>query len=391
LADVQLRGVSKTFPGGITAVDSVDLNILDGELFALVGPSGSGKSTLLRMIAGLETPSAGTISIGGRDITRLSPRDRDVAMVFQNPALYPHLSVFENLVFGLRARGVPRRQLKPVIGHVTDLLRLRDVLDRKPQTLSGGQKQRVALGRALARKPAVFLLDEPMSSLDPSLRKSIRSDLTLLHQDSRATMILVTHDQGEALALGDRVAVMNHGRLELAGRSIDAYERPPSIVVARLLGNPPTNLVDCTITRSDVGSMCVDVDHFPVAMFTPPDDEAWNFLVARHRVFLGLRPESVLWTTESEVGRDSSVCWLSERIPVFRSEYQGHETITSFPSAFVGRGLEARRSGRASVPPGTPCWIGFRLNDAVWFDGASGARLPIGHDGLAIADSPIAG
>ena len=192
---IELHGISKRFPGGITAVEPLDLTIPDGEFFAIVGPSGSGKSTLLRMIAGLETPTTGTIWIGGRDVTKSAPRNRDVAMVFQHAALYPHLSVFENLAFSARAQGSSASDLIAMVQSVAGPLDLLGVLKRKPQTLSGGQKQRVALGRAILRHPAVFLLDEPMSSLDAPLRATIRVNLICLQRSLKKTMILVTHDQ----------------------------------------------------------------------------------------------------------------------------------------------------------------------------------------------------
>jgi ABC-type sugar transport system ATPase subunit len=376
LAEVQLRGVSKIFPGGILAVEPLDLTIPDGELFTLVGPSGSGKSTLLRMIAGLETPTTGTIQIDGRDVTGLTPRDRDVAMVFQHPALYPHLSVFKNLAFGLRARGMSWKELTPRVNDIADLLQIRDVLPRKPRTLSGGQKQRVALGRALVRQPSVFLLDEPMSSLDAALRLSIRRDFLARLRGLGGTWILVTHDQGDALALGDRVAIMNRGRLELAGRPEDAYKRPASVSIARSLGNPPMNVISCSALRQDDDTVRLKLDDSVLqTSFTLPRGP-WEELVTRRRVYLGLRPESVIWIKESEVLESGAVCWLSEPFPVFHIEYQGHETITSLSINWSG--IVARRAGRVEVNVGELCRVGFRPEDAVWFDRDTGARFDVG-------------
>ena len=358
------------------AVEPLDLTIPDGELFTLVGPSGSGKSTILRMIAGLETPTTGTIQIGGRDVTRLPPRDRDVAMVFQHPALYPHLSVFKNLAFGLRARGMSWKELTPRVDLIAKLLQISDVLPRKPRTLSGGQRQRVGLGRALVCQPSVFLLDEPMSSLDAALRLSIRRDFLSKLRGLGGTWILVTHDQGDALALGDRVAIMNRGRLELAGRPDEAYQQPASVSIARSLGNPPMNVVHCSVLSQEDGSVQLELDKCWVqATFTLPSGP-WGKLVARRQIDLGLRPESVVWTKESESRESGAVCWLSESLTVLQNEYQGHETITSFP--VDGFPIVARRAGRVEVKIGDRCHVGFRPEDAVWFDRETGARLDVG-------------
>lgn len=232
MAEVALENLSKTFPGEVTAVADLDLCVADGEFLVLVGPSGCGKTTTLRLIAGLEDATGGTIRIGGRPVDRLPPRDRDVAMVFQSYALYPHLTVFDNMAFALRRRRTPRKEIADRVAWAADLLGLEGLLGRRPSALSGGQRQRVALGRAIVRRPAVFLLDEPLANLDARLRADTRAELKRLHRKLAATMIYVTHDQEEAMTLGDRIAVMQGGRIQQCGSPLTVYDRPANRFVA---------------------------------------------------------------------------------------------------------------------------------------------------------------
>jgi ABC-type sugar transport system ATPase subunit len=241
VASIALQGVSKAFVSG-AAVRELTLDIADGELLVVLGPSGSGKSTVLRLIAGLEEPTSGRILIAGRDVTGDAPQARDLAMVFQSYALYPHKTVRENLAFGLRVRGVGSAQMRERVDHTARLLGIEPLLDRKPAQLSGGQRQRVALGRALVREPQAFLLDEPLSNLDPVLRASTRAELALLHRRLRATMVYVTHDQEEAMTLGTRIAVMRDGRLEQLGTPLDVFQQPANLFVARFVGSPAMNV-----------------------------------------------------------------------------------------------------------------------------------------------------
>jgi ABC-type sugar transport system ATPase subunit len=241
MAAIALRGVTKAFDGGL-AVRDLTLEIADGELLVVLGPSGSGKSTVLRLIAGLEDPTEGTITIGGRDVTHEPPQARDLAMVFQNYALYPHKTVRENLAFGLRVRGTDARQIRERVAHTALLLGLEGFLDRKPRQLSGGQRQRVALGRALVREPQAFLLDEPLSNLDPVLRASTRAELAVLHRRLGTTMVYVTHDQEEAMTLGTRIAIMRDGRLEQLGAPMEIFRRPANVFVATFIGSPAMNV-----------------------------------------------------------------------------------------------------------------------------------------------------
>jgi ABC-type sugar transport system ATPase subunit len=244
VAAISLESLGKVFARGQPAVRDVSLAIEDGELMVLVGPSGSGKSTLLRLIAGLEQPTAGRVRIGGHDVTGLPPQARDLAMVFQSYALYPHMTVRENLSFGLRVRGVAAGDIAGRVAKIADLLGLAALLDRRPSQLSGGQRQRVALGRAIVREPQAFLFDEPLSNLDPSLRLDTRAQLSSLHRRLRATMVYVTHDQEEAMTLGTRIAVMRDGALVQVDAPMAVYDRPSDTFVARFVGSPSMNLLD---------------------------------------------------------------------------------------------------------------------------------------------------
>ncbi len=243
MASVRLEQVWKTYPNGHVAARGVELAIADGEFMVLVGPSGCGKSTALRMIAGLETPSRGKVLLGDRDVTEVPPQARDIAMVFQSYALYPHMTVRDNLGFGLRMRGTPAGRIAERVEAAARALGLDTVLDRKPGQLSGGQRQRVALGRAIVREPTVFLFDEPLSNLDAQLRLETRAELARLHRRLAATMVYVTHDQEEALTLGTRVAVMNEGRVEQVGPPLEVYRRPETMFVATFVGSPAMNLL----------------------------------------------------------------------------------------------------------------------------------------------------
>jgi multiple sugar transport system ATP-binding protein len=243
MGGIALEGVSKVFPGGVVAVDDVELQIGDGEFMVLVGPSGCGKSTLLRMIAGLEGVSSGTIRIGDREVTELAPRSRDVAMVFQNYALYPHMRVWDNLAFALKLRRTPKPAMREKVGEVAGVLGLRELVDRKPGALSGGQRQRVAIGRAMVREPQAYLMDEPLSNLDAKLRVGMRAELARLHDRLGVTTVYVTHDQVEAMTLGDRVAVLRDGTVQQCDTPERLFEAPANVFVAAFMGSPPMNLV----------------------------------------------------------------------------------------------------------------------------------------------------
>jgi len=251
VAQIRLDAVARTFPNGQVAVRGVDLEVADGEFLVLVGPSGCGKSTLLRLVAGLEPLSAGRVAIDGVDVSGVPPQRRDLAMVFQSYALYPHMTVRENLAYGLRARGADRATIAREVAAGAAALGIEELLDRRPAQLSGGQRQRVALGRAIVRRPRAFLLDEPLSNLDPALRVQARAELRRLHRTLGATVVYVTHDQEEAMTLGSRVAVMRDGAIEQVAPPLDLYERPVNTFVARFIGTPAMNLLPAALLLRD--------------------------------------------------------------------------------------------------------------------------------------------
>jgi multiple sugar transport system ATP-binding protein len=282
VSEIVLSGVSKTFPGGVKAVDAISLVIESGEFMVLVGPSGCGKTTLLRMIAGLETVDGGSIRLGDRDITNLEPRERDFAMVFQDYALYPHMNVRDNLSYGLRVRKTPKREIARRVDEVADLLGLRELLDRLPAALSGGQRQRVAMGRAIARRPRAYLMDEPLSNLDAKLRVRVRADLARLHAQLGVTTVYVTHDQVEAMQLGERSAVMRNGRIQQVGRPQTLYRDSADLFVASFIGSPSMNLV-----RAEVEGDAVRFAGYRV----PLDLRRRPPAGSPRQLILGIRPE----------------------------------------------------------------------------------------------------
>lgn len=247
MADVVLKKVMKIYPGDVKAVDNFNLHIADGEFMVFVGPSGCGKSTTLRMVAGLEEITGGTIDIGGRIVNDVPPKDRDIAMVFQNYALYPHMTVYKNLAFALKLRKYPKKEIDQRVRDAAKILGIEELLDRKPKALSGGQRQRVAVGRAIVRQPAAFLFDEPLSNLDAKLRVEMRAELKRLHHRLGTTTIYVTHDQEEAMTLGDRIVVMKDGIIQQVGTPLEVYNTPNNLFVAGFVGTPPMNFIKGTI------------------------------------------------------------------------------------------------------------------------------------------------
>src|SRR5579863_5999039 len=257
MAEVSCRKVVKNYDGGVQAVKGIDLEIADREFVVLVGPSGCGKSTTLRMIAGLEEITEGEIWIGGDIVNDVPPRDRDIAMVFQNYALYPHMSVFDNMAFGLKLRKFPRDEIKRRVDEAARILDIGTLLDRKPRALSGGQRQRVAMGRAIVRNPKVFLFDEPLSNLDAKLRVQMRTEIKKVHQTVKTTTIYVTHDQVEAMTLADRVVVMNAGNIEQIGSPHELYHKPRTRFVAGFIGSPAMNFLACHLDKTAGGGLSV--------------------------------------------------------------------------------------------------------------------------------------
>jgi len=304
MAQVELEKVLKLYPGGVRAVDRIDLAVADQEFVVLVGPSGCGKTTTLRMIAGLEPITAGAIRIGGRVVNDLPPKDRDVAMVFQNYALYPHMSVYKNMAFGLKLRRMPRDQIDARVREAAKVLEIEHLLDRKPRALSGGQKQRVAVGRAIVRQPAAFLFDEPLSNLDAKLRVTTRAELKRLHQRLRTTTIYVTHDQEEAMTLGERIVVMKDGVIQQADVPLAVYNHPANRFVAGFIGMPPMNFFDGSVMMDGEGAVFEEGIRSPDGRLNaapgglrvpiPPHLLArFSGLSGRH-VVLGVRPEHLL-------------------------------------------------------------------------------------------------
>jgi sn-glycerol 3-phosphate transport system ATP-binding protein len=272
MADVVLERVTKRFSDEVVALDDLSLEVGDGEFLILVGPSGCGKTTALRLVAGLEKPTAGTIRIGERVVTGVSPRDRDIAMVFQNYALYPHMTVYRNLAFGLKERHTPKAEIDRRVREVSGVLGLDELLKRRPAQLSGGQRQRVAMGRALVREPKAFLLDEPLSNLDAKLRVQMRAELKRLHQRLGITTIYVTHDQVEAMTLGDRIVVMSNGKVQQIGRPQEVYGSPANLFVAGFIGSPPMNLL-----RGRVEGGLLNAGDLRLVSAGPPGDCAVGF------------------------------------------------------------------------------------------------------------------
>jgi multiple sugar transport system ATP-binding protein len=377
MAEIVLAGVTKAFPTGeVLAVDDVSLEIESGEFLVLVGPSGCGKSTLLRMIAGLEDVSAGEILIEGRDVTDLPPRARDIAMVFQNYALYPHMTVGENLGYGLKVRKTPKDEIARRVEHVAEMLGLEKMLDRRPAALSGGQRQRVAMGRAIVREPKAFLMDEPLSNLDAKLRVSMRAQLAALHSRLGTTTVYVTHDQVEAMTLGHRVAVMREGRILQVDTPQALYAEPKNLFVAAFIGSPAMNLVEAAVADDSI-----EFGGFRIPA-RPPHTGA--------RLIVGIRPEAF----EDATFGDASLPQIDVEVQVV--EDLGADTHVIFtvdtPPVDVSDVREAagdeeallptdRASFTARVDPQTSARVGARLRLSVdssrfhYFDPSSGLRL----------------
>jgi ABC-type sugar transport system ATPase subunit len=358
MASVRLAGVEKTYPNGHVAARGLDIEVADGEFMVLVGPSGCGKSTALRVIAGLETPTAGRVLIGDRDVTALPPQERDIAMVFQSYALYPHMTVRENLAFGLRMRGATRATITERVERVAQALGLDRVLDQKPGQLSGGQQQRVALGRAMVRDPQVFLFDEPLSNLDAKLRVETRAELARLHRRLRATIVYVTHDQEEALTLGGRVTVMRDGIVEQVGPPMEVYRRPASIFVGGFVGSPAMNFLPGEIR--DDGS------------WSGPSGLVFPFEGApsggpRH-VTLGVRPHDVTIVAPGAGDADALVDVVEPR---------GSELLVHVRLGADGTGEEFRIVAPPEPLIPVEAVVGLRCEPGRlhWFDSRTGKRL----------------
>jgi ABC-type sugar transport system ATPase subunit len=356
MATVQFKELTKCY-GTLEVVHGVDLAIADGEFIVLVGPSGCGKSTLLRMLAGLEDISAGEILINGRVINEVESRDRDIAMVFQDYALYPHMTVYGNMAFSLRYRSVPRREIDRRVREAADRLALTPYLNRYPRELSGGQRQRVAMGRAIVRKPQVFLFDEPLSNLDAKLRGTMRVEMKRLHQRLGVTTVYVTHDQIEAMTLADRVVVMNAGHIEQIGTPEEVYHTPASLFVAGFIGAPTINMIPVKREGSE-GLRLADAEliRLPQAIFAQSD------------MVLGVRPEDIDIAAE---GRDANHVVLPATIEVV--EPLGADTLVF--ATMIGHPMAVRVRPDLRPQRGMSVQLSFDLNRVHWFDAITGKRL----------------
>ncbi len=373
MSEIELRRVSKCYSGHVSALEALDLNVASGELLVVLGPSGSGKTTLLRLIAGLESPTSGALSIKGRDMTRVPAHRRDVAMVFQHPALYPHLSVFDNLAFSLRARGMTRNQTKSKVNTMAGLLGLDELLGRSPGSLSGGEKQRVAIGRALARQPSVLLFDEPFSSLDPPLHAALREEVVDLHRRFGTTLILVTHDQADALLMGDRIAILDRGRLLQCGTPKAVYHLPHHRFVATFVGSPPMNILPCDVIREgeEIRIRLVAADQ-SLSWTLPTETRAAEWPQGIDQVELGLRPESIS-LREIEAPTEVPTGSPSLLAQVRRLEFNGADLLATV--ALGPHRLVARVPTHPSLHERQRIQAVLNLENAVWFDPATGRSL----------------
>jgi multiple sugar transport system ATP-binding protein len=380
MARVVLEQLTKTFQSrngtGVCAIDQMGLVVEDQELLVIVGPSGCGKTTLLRLISGLEKPTSGTIAMDGLVLNPIAARDRNVAMVFQNPALYPHMSAYENMAFGLRLRKHSREDIDRRVNEAADLLGLTDCLTRKPMELSGGECQRVALGRAIVRRPKLFLFDEPLSNLDPQLRLQMRREIANLHKRLKATLIYVTHDQSEAMTLGHRVAVLDHGRLHQVGKPLEVYQRPADRFVAGFIGSPPMNFLQGTIVQQEEavyfqmrGSLAPDTAESPMLCLEEKMPETLKNHLGRV-VILGIRPEHIAHQSGKPDSKSRrSVCAVAQCIDRLGPESYLHLATPG------GDEFTARVASDLPITAGGSCTLEFQMSHAHFFDANSGNRL----------------
>ncbi len=357
MSRILLKDLTKTFDRNVVAVDHVTLEVKDKEFFVLVGPSGCGKSTVLRLIAGLEEATSGEIYIGERLVNSVEPKDRDVAMVFQNYALYPHMSVYDNMAFALKLRKVPKPEIRKRVLETAAVLGIESLLERKPAALSGGQRQRVAVGRAIVRNPRVFLFDEPLSNLDAKLRVGMRAELARLHQRLETTVFYVTHDQVEAMTLGQRIGVMKDGRLLQVADPLTLYNRPVNRFVAGFIGSPPMNFLEGRLAQNPLRFV-----HPSFTLELPPALAGPLAPVGTGPVILGVRPEDV------QISASPSI-----RAGVEVAELMGNENILYLQLG--GSSLIARVAPRYAPKPGTGVDISFDLSRLIFFDPATEAAL----------------
>ncbi|MCR4794732.1 MULTISPECIES: ABC transporter ATP-binding protein [Ruminococcus] len=367
MAGLTLKGIYKKYPGGVVAVSDVNLEIRDKEFIVLVGPSGCGKSTTLRMIAGLEEISEGELYIGDRLVNDIAPKDRDIAMVFQNYALYPHMTVFDNMAFGLKLRKVPRPEIERKVNEAAKILDLTHLLDRKPKAMSGGQRQRVALGRAIVRSPKVFLLDEPLSNLDAKLRAQMRTEIAKIHKKLGTTFIYVTHDQTEAMTMGDRIVCMKDGFVQQIDTPQNLYENPVNKFVAGFLGSPQMNFIDAEL-KEEYGQYIVEFgasngrgNRYQIIVPESKVNEELNNYVGKE-IVLGVRPESI--HDEEMYLSNASTGVIDANVEI--TEMMGAETYLYL--LCEGIPLTARVSPRSTARPGDDIKVAIDPNRIHIFD-----------------------
>jgi ABC-type sugar transport system ATPase subunit len=408
MAQIILDKVDKVYPGGVQAVSALSLEIKDGEFMVLVGPSGCGKSTALRMIAGLEDISAGEISIGDQVVNHLAPKDRDIAMVFQNYALYPHMTVEQNLAFGLNLRRMPKAEIKQRVLAAAKMLGLEQFLKRKPAALSGGQRQRVAMGRAIVREPQAYLMDEPLSNLDAKLRVSMRASLNQLHERLGVTTVYVTHDQVEAMTLGDRVCVLREGRLQQVDTPQRLFDNPVNLFVAGFIGSPAMNFVSAELTRGDGGAQVAFAGHaLPVPAETVEAKEGLEAYFGRSLI-IGIRPSdfedggfanpdwaripATAGVTE-ELGSEINVIFTIDAPPVKHKDtldlaHDVTDEDSTIPLVDDKAMWTARVNARSHIRPGQEFELAIDTRSVHFFDPDSG--LAIGHPEADTVAEPAA-
>ncbi|MDR5833270.1 sn-glycerol-3-phosphate ABC transporter ATP-binding protein UgpC [Caballeronia sp. LZ034LL] len=371
MASLSIRDVYKTYPNGVPVLKGVNIDIEDGQFLILVGGSGCGKSTLLNMIAGLETVTKGDIMIDGKTVNDLSPKDRDIAMVFQSYALYPSMSVRDNISFGLNIRKVPKDEQKKIVDRVSETLQIGHLLDRKPGQLSGGQRQRVAMGRALARDPVMFLFDEPLSNLDAKLRIEMRSEIKLLHQRLGTTIVYVTHDQIEAMTLGDRIAVMKDGVVQQFGAPQEIYDSPSNLFVAGFIGAPPMNFITGKLVEAGAGvGLQLDTGVAQKVLNLPFDAGRLRGKVGQD-VILGLRPERITDSRSAHDVSDTSLQPVDVRVDVI--EPTGPDTLVF--AQVNGKRIVSRVHPASNPQPLSNMTLLFDVSKAVLFDPQTEERL----------------
>jgi len=368
MAGITLKGICKTYPGDVEAVADFDLEIEDKEFIILVGPSGCGKTTTLRMIAGLEEITGGDLFIGDRLVNNIAPKDRDIAMVFQNYALYPHMTVYKNMAFSLKLRKTPKAVIEQQVMEAAQILDIKELLQRKPGQLSGGQRQRVALGRAMVRNPAVFLLDEPLSNLDAKLRAAMRAELIKLQKKLSTTFVYVTHDQAEAMTMGDRIVVMHEGHIQQVDAPQQLYDNPRNIFVAGFIGTPPMNFVECVVEKSGEG-YCARAGGaaLPILPERLPDEKIAPY--EGKKVILGIRPEDLRLETADTNRPDEGI--LDARVDI--AEMMGSEILLY--SAFEDSILIAKIPVNNKLKSGEDVKLAADCNKIHLFDKETGQAI----------------